>query len=73
MTRTIHLIAETDLAAMKVAALIASSRIPDLYASSANAARSLRNYPLPIQSRYRVYEMRCTGFKIELSKREKGN
>jgi hypothetical protein len=70
MTRTIHLIAETDLAAVKVAALIASSRIPDLYPDRENATRSLQNYPLPMQSRYRVYETRWTGFKIELSKRE---
>lgn len=70
MTRTIHLIAETDLAAMKVAALIASRVLPDLYPDRASAARSLQNYPLPMQFRYRVYEMRCTGFKIELSKRK---
>lgn len=70
MTRAIHVITENKIAAIKVAALIASGVLPDLYASAANAARSLRNYPLPMQSRYQTFETRWTGFKIELSSQD---
>lgn len=70
MTRTIHVITENKIAAIKVAALIASGVLPDLYPNSDSAARSLRNYPLPMRSRYQTYETRWTGFKVELSSQE---